>query len=270
VTLPASSTATGPDGASGRPRGVLVTGGSSGIGLAVACAHARRGDTVVVLDQQQPVEHIDERIHVVVGDVTDPDDNQRAVETLLQRAGQLDHVVANAGVHDGGLSLQADADTLTTVMRRVFDVNVVGYALCARASQAALARTGGSLTFTLSDASFIVQGNAAGPAYIAAKHAALGLMRHLAATWAPQVRVNAVAPGGVITSLRAETGAGPSTSLFADPSGARTSIQSLNPLGTIMTPDEIAELYLFLASPAARGMTGEVLRPDGGLGIGRC
>lgn len=254
---------------SGTPRGVLVTGGSSGIGLAVARAHAHRGDTVVVLDRNAtgPPEA---GIHVVLGDVTSPEDNERAVERVLEVAGRLDHFVGNAGIHDGGLGLAgADAATLRDVMRRVLDVDVVGYALGAHASREALLRSRGCMTFTLSDASFEVQGNGAGLAYTAAKHAAVGLVRRLAIELAPAIRVNAVAPGGVITGLAAAGSRATESAVFADPDGIRETVQRLNPLRVVLEADELAELYLFLASPAARGMTGEVLRPDGGLSVGR-
>jgi 2,3-dihydroxy-2,3-dihydrophenylpropionate dehydrogenase len=250
-------------------RGVLVTGGGSGIGLAVARAHARLGDTVVVLDRSEG-DDLGDGIHRVVGDVTSPDDNERAVARVLEVAGRLDHFVGNAGIHDGGLRLaETDAATLRDVLRRVLDVDVVGYALGAHASQAALQETGGCMTFTLSDASFEVQGVGAGLAYATAKHAAVGLVRRLAVELAPAVRVNAVAPGGVITGLQA-AGEGTSESpLFADPDQVRDIVHHLNPLHVMLEADELAELYLFLASPAARGMTGQVLRPDGGLSVGR-
>lgn len=250
-------------------RGVLVTGGCSGIGLAVARAHAARGDTVVVLDRQEPAQPAGEGIEVVVGDVTVVADNERAVARVLEVAGRLDHFVGNAGIHDGGLRLaDADADTLRRVLTRVLEVDVLGYALGAHASREALLATGGCMTFTLSDASFEVQGNGAGLSYAAAKHAGLGLVRHLAVDLAPVVRVNAVAPGGVITGLAA-AGATSEEPVFADADAIRNAVERLNPLHVVMRPEELAELYLFLASPAARGMTGEVLRPDGGLSVGR-
>lgn len=250
------------------PRGVLVTGGCSGIGWAVAEAHAAAGDLVVVLDRDLPLTPLRDGIECVQGDVTNFADNVRAVDTLLEWAGRIDHFVGNAGIHDGGFSFaDTEGDDLARIMRRVLEVDVVGYALGARACVDALSKASGCMTFTLSDASYIVSGNGAGLAYSAAKHAALGLVKHLAAELAPQIRVNAVAPGGVITGLRASDGED-ERGVFADPLAAESAIADLNPLGVVMTPEQLAGLYLFLASPAASGMTGEVLRPDGGLSVG--
>lgn len=251
-----------------RARGVLVTGGCSGIGRAIVEAHTAAGDHVVVLDRDEPDASLPDGAKLVLGDVTSSADNESAVEALLDIAGHVDHFVGNAGIHDGGFVFaDTSGDDLSRIMRRVLDVDVVGYALGARACIEQLRLSGGCMTFTLSDASFIVSGNGAGLAYSTAKHAAHGLVRHLAAELAPDVRVNAVAPGGVITALRAGAPDGSETSFFADHSAIERAIRDLNPLGVVMTPEQLAPLYLFLASPAAAGMTGEVLRPDGGLSV---
>lgn len=249
-------------------RGVLVTGGCSGIGRAVVEAHCAAGDRVVVLDRDAPARPLPGGADLVLGDVTSPADNGAAVRALLDAAGRIDHFVGNAGIHDGGFTLaDTPIEDLGRIMRRVLEVDVVGYALGARACRDGLVESGGCMTFTLSDASFVVSGNGAGLAYSAAKHAALGLVRHLAAELAPRVRVNAVAPGGVITGLRAGTAGGAENELFADPASTETAVRELNPLNVISTPEQLAPLYLFLASPSAAGMTGEVLRPDGGLSL---
>ncbi|MFF4794985.1 SDR family oxidoreductase [Streptomyces sp. NPDC001276] len=255
-------------GSTARKRGVLVTGGCSGIGRAVVEAHCAAGDQVVVLDRDSPMSALPPGAELVLGDVTSAGDNAAAVRALLATAGRIDHFVGNAGIHDGGFSL---ADTppqdLGRIMRRVLDVDVVGYALGARACLDQLMETGGCMTFTLSDASFMVAGNGAGLAYATAKHAALGLVRHLAAELAPRVRVNAVAPGGVLTALRASTADGSEQALFNHPDALLTAVRDLNPLRIVLSAEQLAPLYLFLASPEAAGMTGEVLRPDGGLSL---
>lgn len=249
-------------------RGVLITGGCSGIGAGVARAHARLGDHVVVLDREAPVGALPESVTWVAGDVTRYEDHVRAVDTVLDVAGRLDHFVGNAGVHDGGIDLRATTGPdLAALASRVLEVNVVGYLLGARASIEALEHSAGCMTFTLSDASYVVSGNGAGAIYSASKHGALGVVRHLAAELAPRVRVNAVAPGGVVTRLRAQGADGSSHEIFQDPDDVERVIAGFNPLGIVMTADELAELYLFLSSPQARGMTGEVLRPDGGLSV---
>ncbi len=241
----------------------LVTGGASGIGRAVVEDLAGHGYAVVAFDLSEPRCPLPPGVRFVCGDVTDPADNDRAVAEAL-RGGRLDLFVGNAGIHDGGVRLlDRDGPGLAELTRRVLDVDVVGYVLGARATAEHLTRSRGSMVFTLSDASFMVSGNGSGVAYAAAKHACVGVVRWLAADLAPQVRVNAVAPGGVITGLRAADG----HDVYAEPDPIAEAIRSLNPLGTLATPEQLAPLYRFLAGPAALGLTGEILRPDGGLAV---
>lgn len=255
-------------GAARPPRTVLITGGTSGIGRAVVDAFARCGDTVVVLDRQEPADDLAGIATVVTGDVCSVADNERAVRTALALTGRLDVFIANAGVHDGGAGLgDLPAAELAEVARRVFEVDVIGYLLGAKAAAAALVESKGCMIFTLSDASFVVRGVGAGVGYAIAKHGALGLMRHLAADLAPAVRVNAVAPGGILTQLRAVVRGDDTRPSFEDPDAVRAAVLELNPLRTMLTAEQLAPLYTFLASPAAMGMTGEVLRPDGGLSV---
>lgn len=249
-------------------RTALVTGGSSGIGRAVAEDFADHGYQVVVLDREPPAEPFPAGVALVTGDVRSSADNERAVQAALDRHGRLDVFVGNAGIHDAGSRLRdLTGDELAVLARRVIDVDVIGYLLGARAAAGPLERSGGSMVFTLSDASFLVSGNGAGVVYTAAKHAALGVVRHLAADLAPRVRVNAVAPGGVVTGLCAAVGADGLTAVFDQPEEISRRISEFNPLGTVLTPRQLAPLYRFLASEAALGLTAEVLRPDGGLAV---
>ncbi len=242
-----------------RTRSVVVTGSASGIGAAVARAFRVSGCHVVGLDLR---ESPDAQLSVV-GDVREAEAHARAVRAAVEAAGGLDVLVANAGVHDGELGLDADPGELAAATRRVLDVDVVGYVLALRAAAGELARARGCVVLTLSDAAFFVGDNHAGIAYTAAKHALVGVLRWAAARLAPDVRVNGVAPGGVVTGLRSAAG----EHVFADPRAAAAGVAALNPLRTVLTPAELAESYLFLASPAARGMTGEIIRPDGGLSV---
>lgn len=250
-------------------RVVVVTGGVSGIGRAVVGEFVNRGDQVIVFDRVGDPQDLPAGVDLVVGDVTDPDDNRRAVATAMDRYGRLDVFVGNAGVHDGGLGLlDLDLEQAAAISRKVFDVNVMGYLLGARAAADALVRSRGCMVFTLSDASFVVRGNGAGIGYTIAKHAALGLVRHLAGELAPDVRVNAVAPGGVVTGLQAVEAEGRGSSdVFAAPEDIAAAVREFNPLGVVLSPQQVAAAYVFLASSAALGMTGEVLRCDGGLSV---
>ncbi|MCX6422287.1 MAG: SDR family oxidoreductase [Actinobacteria bacterium] len=244
-------------------RSVVVTGGASGIGLAIAAAFRAIGDHVVSLDiEQSTAANLS-----VCGDVREPSSSVAAVAAAVDACGQLDVLVVNAGIHDGGAGFGLPADDLAAVTRRVMDIDVLGYILSVQAAAPALAASRGSVIFTLSDSTFLAGQTGAGVAYTAAKYAAHGVMKWCAHNLAPDVRVNAVAPGGVVTHIQAVSADGSGRSLFVDADAKREVIRSRNPLGTVLEPSEVAQLYVFLASEAARGMTGEVLRPDGGLSV---
>lgn len=249
----------------GRPV-ALVTGAASGIGAAVIETFLGDGYRIVGLDAVA-LEVDSEYVLGVVGDVTSPQDNRAALTAALDTWGRLDVFVGNAGVHDAGVGVSdVSPEALATLLRRVLEVDVVGYTLGAATVHEEIRRRRGSMLFTLSDASFDVSRNGAGLAYATAKHAGVGLVRHLAATLGPQVRVNGVAPGGIETGLQAVTADGGRARVFGDPA-TRTHIAANNPLGAVLVPAEVAPLYLFLASPAARGITGEVVRSDCGFGL---
>jgi 2,3-dihydroxy-2,3-dihydrophenylpropionate dehydrogenase len=258
-------------------RVVLLTGGASGIGLALSRALRARGCHVVVLDRtpdgSEAPDGKDDSAgpgghHLVVGDVTDPDANERAVGEALERFGRLDAFVGNAGVHDGGATItDLPPRQLADLARRVLEINVLGYLLGACAAAPAVTAAEGVMVFTLSDASFEVSGNGAGVAYAASKHAGLGVVRSLAAQLAPRVRVNAVAPGGVPTRLRGLTSDAGERAVYADVEGAVRQIRSINPLRTVLQPEDLVGHYLYLLTSQSRGLTGHVLRPDGGLSV---
>jgi 2,3-dihydroxy-2,3-dihydrophenylpropionate dehydrogenase len=263
-----------------RERVVLLTGGASGIGAALSQALRTLGCHVVELDRtplhdDEPLGGADSatsppvgRRHRVVGDVTDPEANEQAVALALERYGRLDAFIGNAGVHDGGAHIASlSAADMRVLARRVLDVNVVGYLVGAAAAADAVTRAAGTMVFTLSDASFVVSGNGAGPVYAASKHGALGVVRSLAAQLAPHVRVNAVAPGGVPTSLTSIGPGNQERAVYADPDAVVEQVRALNPLGTVLSAEDLVGHYLFLLTSQSRGLTGHVLRPDGGLSV---
>lgn len=244
------------------PRTVLVTGGASGIGAAVARAFLDRGDRVTVLDRR---ESSDPGVISVAGDVRSYEDNERAVTTAAPD-GRLDVLIANAGVHDGGMRLlDGEVDELEARFRTLVEVNLLGYLLAARAAAPALQRARGVIVLTLSDASFDVQGNNAGISYVTVKHGGLGLLRALARDLAPDVRVNAIAPGGVKTNLVAVDGEGGGRPVVSDPERLSRSLASRTLLRRGADLEGLASAYVYFASPEANAITGQVLRVDGGL-----
>jgi len=244
-------------------RTALVTGGASGIGEAVVRALRADGFTTVSLDLRAGAS----ADVSVLGDVSEPQANASAVEAAIKATGQLDVVVANAGVHDGGLGLDEPPDELLQRMRRVYDIDVIGYALAVQAALIPLRAARGHVVLTLSDASFLVGQQGAGIAYTAAKHAGVGMVGWLARELAPEVSVNAIAPGGVMTSLQAVDAGGSHRDVFDDPDAQTSEIERGNPLQTVLTVDEVAAYYQWIVSDQTRGLTGQIIRPDGGLSV---
>ena len=242
-------------------RSVLITGGASGIGAVVAQAFLAEGARVTVLDRHPSA---DADVTSVEGDVRSLADNQRAVAAAAGERG-LDVLIANAGVHDGGLGLlDGDPAELEARFRRLVEVNLLGYLLAARAAAPALFEAGGAVVLTLSDASFDVHGNKAGVAYATVKHGAVGMLKALARDLAPRVRVNGIAPGGVPTSLSVADSRG-ERPVAGDPEELSRRVAGRTLLGRGADLESLAAAYVWFTGPATVAVTGQVLRVDGGL-----
>ncbi|WP_100480087.1 SDR family NAD(P)-dependent oxidoreductase [Mycobacteroides abscessus] len=255
----------------------LITGGGSGIGRAVTERYLAEGASVTIvghrpeqLDRVHAECSAPDRLHTVVADTRESDQLHDAVVQTVSRFGQLDTLVANAGVWDYQRPLtRLTASELTASFHEVFSVNVKGYLLAAEAAWRELVKTRGSIIMTLSNASFYVNGG--GPIYTASKHACLGLMRELAFELAPKVRVNGVACGGMNTDLR-----GPEALSLADRSISTSFAKRghdasapLIPLHDSSTdPADFTGPYVLLASREQSGpITGEAIAIDGGIGV---
>ena len=157
-------------------------------------------------------------------------------------------------------------DQLDSAFDELFAINVKGCIMGAKAAIPELEKSQGSMVFTASGAGLNSQGG--GPLYTASKHAVVGLVRQLAVELAPSIRVNAVAPGGVLTDLRGLAAVGEDQrSQFSNPS-TETRMQAGNPLGLAMNPEDLAGAYVFLSSREnARGVTGTILSVDAGSNL---
>jgi NAD(P)-dependent dehydrogenase (short-subunit alcohol dehydrogenase family) len=248
----------------------VVTGAGSGIGAAVVRRFVAEGARVVAFDRSG--ERLDgvraelgDAVVPVVGDVRSFADNERAVAAAVERFGGLDVFVGNAGVWDGKRSLtEMSADEIVAGFDEVFAINVRGYLLGAKASAPALARSRGAMIFTLSTSSYYVGGG--GPIYVAAKHAGLGIVRALAHEFAPEIRVNGVAPSGTPTNMADAASlarTAPATGGARPAPGGRSS----NLLEVAVRPEDHAGSYVLLASKHARVITGTVIHSDGGRGV---
>lgn len=251
---------------------ILITGGGTGIGLAVTERFIDEGAHVTVMQRGQSgidnlLERFGSKVEVIKGDVTIYDDNEKAVAAAVDRFGKLDVFVGNAGLYDFNATLtDTDPENLASIYHQVFDVNLLGYLFGAKASVEALRQSKGSIILTASSSSFYAGGG--GPIYVASKHAVKGLVRQLAFELAPEIRVNAVAPGGTLTDLSGVADNQGNKQRLSDLSGFGDMVARSVPLGFVSNPEDHAALYTLLASKEqSRFMTAAILQSDGGLEV---
>jgi 2,3-dihydroxy-2,3-dihydrophenylpropionate dehydrogenase len=157
-------------------------------------------------------------------------------------------------------------DRFDAAFDELFHLNVRSPLLTARAALPALRAAKGSIVFTLSSSSFYA--GRGGALYVSTKFALRGAVVQLAREVAPEVRVNGVAPGGTVgTDLRGPRSLGLEGQRLDDRPGRAEQLAERTPLHVALTAADHAATYVFLLSDQARGMTGEILRSDGGLGV---
>lgn len=233
----------------------LVTGGASGIGLAIADTLASRGASVAVLDRE--VAQASGGPHVAVrADVTDDAAVRTAVDDAVRSLGGLDILVNNAGIGaQGDVSANADDEWL-----KVLDVNVLGMVRVTRAALPSLRLSAhGAIVNTCSIAATAGLPNRA--VYSASKGAVLSLTLALAADLLPDgVRVNAVNPGTADTPWVQRL-----LDAAEDPAAERAALEARQPHGRLVTAAEVAHAVAYLASPLSGSTTGTWLAVDGGM-----
>lgn len=253
-------------------RRALVVGGGSGIGRGVVDAFASAGAAVGVLERD-PAKCAALRrdrpdCEVVEGDATTVEANREAVAAVVHRFGGLDVLVSCVGLFDFYRGLgDLDDDDVVPAFDELFRVNVASLLLSVKAALPALRASHGNVVLTASTSSF--RPGRGGILYVSSKFAVRGAVLSLAHELAPDVRVNAVAPGGTAgTELRGLSWLGESDRALGDRPDREAELTARTPLHVALTPADHAKSYVFLASDAARGMTGTFLHADGGAGVG--
>ncbi|HEY3283869.1 MAG TPA: 3-oxoacyl-[acyl-carrier-protein] reductase [Armatimonadota bacterium] len=239
----------------------LVTGGSGGIGRAVVKALAEAGADVAVnySRNQQAGEAAAEEARqggvkavALAADISDAAQVEALVAGTLEQLGGVDILVNNSGVTRDALLMRMKEEDWDTVL----DTNLKGAFLCSRAVVKHLLKQRGGRIINVSSVVGVI-GNPGQANYCASKAGLIGLTKSLAKEVASRgVTVNAVAPGFIATAM---------TAAMTD--DQRDQILKAVPLGTYGTPEDVAAAVLFLASDAARYVTGTVLQVDGGLGM---
>jgi 3-oxoacyl-[acyl-carrier protein] reductase len=237
----------------------LVTGGSRGIGRAIAIALAGCGATVVV-NYKGNQAAAEETVHTIAAndgqalmlqaDISQAAEVEQLIKSVLERYRRIDILVNNAGITRDTLLLRMKEDDFDAVI----DTNLRGVYLCTKAVLRPMtkARTGRIINIT----SVVgLLGNAGQSNYAAAKAGIIGFSKSTAREMASRaITVNAVAPGYIETEL---------TSTLSEQ--IRTAILENIPLGRMGTPEDVANLVCFLASDAAAYITGQTITVDGGM-----
>jgi NAD(P)-dependent dehydrogenase (short-subunit alcohol dehydrogenase family) len=224
-------------------RTVVVTGGTKGIGKAIVERFEAAGDRVVGVGR-------------ATCDVTD----EGQVNALFAEIGRVDVLVNNAGLAEGAPLVRTSLDA----WRRHFDVNATGAFLCTRAVLGGMIERGDGRIVTVASTAGL-RGARYTAAYTAAKHAAVGLMRAVAAeTAGTGVTANAVCPGWVRTDMMRRAVERIAATTDRDEEQAEAALVAQMPLGRALEPEEVAFAVAFLASPEATAINGQALVLDGG------
>ena len=238
----------------------VVTGGSSGIGLATVQAFAAVGTKVVIADIENDAKVVEDVKKAggdavfIRADVSKSTDIQALVRMTVETYGRLDFAVNNAGI--GGASATT-GDYTEQDWNRVIGINLTGVWLCMKYElEQMVKQSSGAIINMASILGWVGFANA--PAYVAAKHGVLGLTKTAAIEYAAQnIRINAVCPGFIATPLLEQAG-------ITEGSDAYNAIASLHPMKRLGKAEEVADLVLWLCSEGASFVTGSAYLVDGG------
>jgi NAD(P)-dependent dehydrogenase (short-subunit alcohol dehydrogenase family) len=244
-------------------RRTLITGGSRGLGRAMAQALAEAGADLLLVGREaeslakarEELTATGRRVDTIVGDVGIPAEAERVCREAAERVGAIDVLVNNVG----GRRIDVPTEDLPLAdWQRIIDLNLTSAFLCCREiGRGMIARKRGSIINIASISGIVVNKGIHGRTYETAKAALTAFTKTLAVDWAPHgVRVNAIAPGGFLTD--------PNRRWFREKPELHDTFVGQVPMGRLGEPDEIGPLALYLASDASSYMTGATLVIDGG------
>ncbi len=248
---------------------VLITGGGTGIGTAIAERFVAEGAKICISGRRQ--EMLDKvarsllagTVATCPGDVTKYEDVERMVKTALTFGGRLDVVVNNAGIDPGGTVTDVDVE----LWRQVIEINLTGPFLVMKAAIPHMIRGGGGSIINISSLGGLrcLPGMAA---YCSSKAALIMLTKQASLDYGPfKVRCNAVCPGATRTAMLESALSPVAQALSTDVDGVFARISSNVPLRRVAAPEEISGICSYLASDDSSFMTGSVLLIDGGAAV---
>ena len=239
-------------------KGVLITGGASGIGRASVDAFAARGAAVAISDIDEDkirdaIRELGNQYVAVPGDVADEASVAELVATAKEGLGKIDVLINCAGVSD---SFEPTLDQTVEHWQRIIDINLTGTYLTCRAVAPGMLKRGEGAIVNISSIAGLF-GLPYRNAYVASKHGVAGITKNLAAEWGQRgVRVNAVAPGYIKTPMV--------QNLIDAGRVDEKRIQRRTPMGRLGKPEDVANLMVYLSSPLAAYVNGAVIPVDGG------
>jgi gluconate 5-dehydrogenase len=241
----------------------LITGGSRGLGRAMAQALAEVGADLLLVGREErslkaaqaELAALGHRVDYLVADVGVPAEAERMCQEALERFAPIDVLVNNVG----GRRINIPTEQMPLAeWQRILDLNLTSAFLCGQKIGGAMVqRRKGSIVNVASISGMIVNRGIHGRSYETSKAALCAFTKTLAVDWAPfNVRANAIAPGGFLTD--------PNRRWFSQMPELKTTFESMVPMGRLGEPDELGPLAVYLASDASSYMTGSVVVIDGG------
>ncbi len=240
----------------------IITGGSSGIGRVTAVALAKEGARVVIAARRAKEGEETVRLVKEAGsegifvktDVANEDDVKSLVEKTIKTYGRLDYAFNNAGIAEDPTPF---VDQPSTVFDNIMNINVKGVWLSMKYEIPQMLKNGGGAIVNMSSAAGVIA-PAQMPIYAASKHAVLGVTKSAALEYAKSgIRINAIAPGAIETDMYEQ--------VVGNNKQVQEVLNTMQPIGRIGKPEEIANAVVWLLSDRASFVTGHTLLVDGGM-----